>query len=142
MVAEEPAPVVVEEPAPVVVEEPAPVVVEEPAPVFEEPAPAPAEEPAPAPAEDPAPAEEKKNTGKRIVLFATRTCPNCRMARVFLDKAGVEYGEIIADEHKELCDRFGVNSAPTLIVVGQEGYEKIVNVSNIKKYINEELVKH
>jgi ribonucleoside-triphosphate reductase len=94
-------------------------------------------------AEEPAPAEEeKKPAGKRIVLFATRTCPNCRMARVFLDKAGVEYGEIIADEHKELCDRFGVNSAPTLIVVGQEGYEKIVNVSNIKKYINEELVKH
>ncbi|MBR5980297.1 MAG: ribonucleoside triphosphate reductase, partial [Oscillospiraceae bacterium] len=33
-----------------------------------------------------------------IILFETRTCPNCRRARTFLDRAGIQYEEVIADE--------------------------------------------
>ncbi len=73
----------------------------------------------------------------RIILFETRTCPNCRMARTFLDKAGLQYEEVIADENEDECDKFGVRQAPTLVIVSGKLYDKIENVSNIRKYVNE-----
>ena len=73
----------------------------------------------------------------RIILFETRTCPNCRMARTFLDKAGIQYEEVIADENEDECDKFGVRQAPTLVIVSGKLYDKIENVSNIRKYVNE-----
>ncbi len=77
----------------------------------------------------------------RIILFETRTCPNCRMARTFLDRAGIQYEEVIADENEEECDKFGVRQAPTLVIVSGKLYDKVENVSNIRKYINEVTVK-
>ena len=74
---------------------------------------------------------------ERVILFATHTCPNCRMAKQFLDKAGIQYEVVIADENQDLCDLYEVRQAPTLVVVSGDSAEKIVNVSNIRKYISE-----
>ena len=88
--------------------------------------------------EDPVAAVEQAPADPdRIILFETRTCPNCRMARTFLDRAGIQYEEVIADENEEECDKFGVRQAPTLVIVSGKLYDKIENVSNIRKYINE-----
>ncbi|MBP1555761.1 MAG: ribonucleoside triphosphate reductase [Oscillospiraceae bacterium] len=88
--------------------------------------------------EDPlAAVEQAPADPDRIILFETRTCPNCRMARTFLDRAGIQYEEVIADENEEECDKFGVRQAPTLVIVSGKLYDKIENVSNIRKYINE-----
>ena len=76
------------------------------------------------------------NAGEdRVILFATRTCPNCKMAMAFLDRAGVKYEHVIADENKELVEKFDIHQAPTLVVIRGGEAEKIVNVSNIRKYI-------
>ncbi len=71
----------------------------------------------------------------KTILFATRTCPNCRMAKTFLDKAGIVYAEVIADEQPDLCAEYGISQAPTLLVVRNGAAQKIVNVSNIRKFI-------
>ena len=72
----------------------------------------------------------------KVMLFATKTCPNCRMAGIFLEKAGIAYEKIYADEHIDLVEKYGIKQAPTLVVTdnGIE-IEKAVNLSNIKKYI-------
>ncbi len=70
-----------------------------------------------------------------VMLFTTKTCPNCKMAKTFLDKAGIKYQTIIANENKELCAKFDIKQAPTLIVVNGNMVEKIVNVSNIRAYV-------
>lgn len=67
-------------------------------------------------------------------LFTTKTCPNCRMAKEFLE--GVKYVPIDAEENIELANRYGVMQAPTLVVVDGETHKKYVNVSNIKKYVD------
>ena len=72
-----------------------------------------------------------------VILFATKTCPNCRMARKFLDDAGIAYEEVLADENEAISDQYGVRQAPTLVIQSGGKIEKIVNVSNIRKYINE-----
>ena len=71
---------------------------------------------------------------KKVMLFTTKTCPNCRLAGDMLERAGVSFERTDAEENAELCRRVGVRQAPTLVVTDGEGFEKIVNLSNIKKY--------
>ncbi|MBE7057050.1 MAG: ribonucleoside triphosphate reductase [Ruminococcaceae bacterium] len=68
------------------------------------------------------------------LLFTTKTCPNCKMAKSFLDKAGVNYKVVDAEEEPELVKQFGITQAPTLIVAEGENYDKYVNASNIKRF--------
>ncbi len=71
----------------------------------------------------------------RTILFTTATCPNCKAAGMFLDKAGVAYDKlIVSEENKDLVARYGVKQAPTLVVVSGDSYETIPNLSNIKAY--------
>ncbi len=80
-----------------------------------------------------APVAESVGTGEEVkYLFTTKTCPNCKLAKEYLQ--GVEYEIIDAEENMELAQRFGVMQAPTLVVVSDDKYKKYVNASNIKKY--------
>ncbi|MBQ9108404.1 MAG: glutaredoxin family protein, partial [Oscillospiraceae bacterium] len=67
-------------------------------------------------------------------LFTTKTCPNCQMAKAFLDKAGIAYTVIDAEENAELTQRCGVAQAPTLVVADGNGTNAYANASNIIKY--------
>ncbi len=71
-------------------------------------------------------------------LFTTKTCPNCKLAKQYLQ--GEQYILIDAEENAELTARYGVMQAPTLVVVNGEHYKKYVNASNIKKYIQESVI--
>ncbi len=86
-----------------------------------------------------APVQEKEECSSvnGVLLFATKTCPNCKMAAMFLEKAGIAYEKIYAEENAELVEQFGIKQAPTL-VVAENGKEilKAVNLSNIRKYID------
>ena len=81
--------------------------------------------------------KEQGGVADGVLLFATKTCPNCKMAAMFLEKAGIPFEKVYADENVELVERFGIKQAPTLVVVenGVEA-EKAVNLSNIRKYID------
>ena len=70
-------------------------------------------------------------------LFTTKTCPNCKKAKEFLE--GIEYDVIDAEENMELSKQLGIMSAPTLVVVDGDKMSTIINASNIKKYIDENI---
>ena len=84
-----------------------------------------------------APQEEKVSNESlnEILLFATKTCPNCKMAKMLLDKAGIHYKVIDAEDNKQMTLQYKVNKAPTLIVPNEGGYDVFENASNIKGYI-------
>ena len=65
-------------------------------------------------------------------LFTTKTCPNCRAAKEYLKDE--EYILVDAEEEVELTQQYKVMQAPTYVVVNEQGVQKYVNVSNIKKY--------
>ena len=69
-------------------------------------------------------------------LFTTSTCPNCKIACAALDKAGVAYEKLLANENIELVEQFGIKQAPTLVVVKNGVAEKYTGVSDIKKFLN------
>ena len=79
--------------------------------------------------------EVKVADDDKIILFATRTCPNCKMAVQFLNKAGIAFEEIFADENADMATKFEIRQAPTLVVIKGGVAEKIVNLSNIKGFI-------
>ena len=70
------------------------------------------------------------------LLFATATCPNCKIACASLDKAGFAYEKIYANEQPEMAEKFGIKQAPTLVVINNGNIEKYANVSEIKRFLN------
>ncbi len=91
---------------------------------------------APCDCEEPAAPSETKETGENgIYLFATKTCPNCKMSANMLDKAGIKYEKIYAEDNKDAVSKFGIIQAPTLVIVNGDSVVKYQNASNIKKYI-------
>ncbi len=80
--------------------------------------------------------EEKSDVADGTFLFTTATCPNCKIACSLLDKAGVVYNKLLANENVELVNEFGIKQAPTLVVVKNGTFEKYTGVSDIKKYLN------
>jgi ribonucleoside-triphosphate reductase len=78
--------------------------------------------------------EEKQENG--FLLFATRTCPNCKVACAALDKGGVGYTKIYADEDTEATAAYGIRQAPTLVIREGDTFEKFVGVSAIKRRLS------
>ena len=72
-----------------------------------------------------------------MYLFTTSTCPNCKMAKEML--AEEQYEVIDAERHPDLAAQSGIMQAPTLLVVEDGQAQKIVNASNIQKYVDEYL---
>ena len=72
----------------------------------------------------------------RRLLFTTKTCPKCRMAKMFLDQAGISYETLLAEENVELYKAYGVKEAPTLVLLRGDEATLIANPSNIKGYID------
>lgn len=68
-----------------------------------------------------------------LLLFATRTCPNCAQAEKLLQNAGLAFTKLLAEENAELAKKLGIRQAPTLVV----GQEKITGLGPIRKYIND-----
>jgi len=99
---------------------------------------APAKEQA-APAEAPKAGRAAKSAprmdGVKALLFKTPTCPNCKAAGALLDKAGVEYDALNANEEKDLVNAYGVKQAPTLVLVKGDTFEKYRGVSDIKGWL-------
>ena len=79
--------------------------------------------------------EEKQQTLNETLLFGTKTCPNCKMAKMLLEKAGMPYKWVDAEENIELTNSFGVKKAPTLLVPEDGEIKVFENASNIKGYI-------
>ena len=90
-------------------------------------------------AEVPAEARETaaEGEGDAVYLFTTKTCPNCRLAKSVLDRAGVTYRVVDAEENQKLVENYGIRQAPTLVVVRGGNVSRFANASNIRKYAEE-----
>ena len=81
-------------------------------------------------------ASEVKVATAQALLFTTQTCPNCKVARGYMDKAEFSYETLLADENVELVKKFGIKQAPTLVITDGESFEKYVGVGEIRNYLN------
>ncbi len=73
-----------------------------------------------------------------LYLFTTSTCPNCKIAKEYLD--GIEYEVVDAEEQSELAIQLGIMQAPTLVQIQADNIKKYSNVFNIKRFVEEQLL--
>jgi len=82
---------------------------------------------------------EQASENSGFLFFKTPTCPNCKAAGALLDKAGIEYTAVNANEEKELAARYGIRQAPTLVILHGDEFEKYRGVSDIKGWISQSM---
>ena len=84
--------------------------------------------------EEPAAARAPETDGGELpILFVSATCPNCKIARTFMDKMGYQYRALLATENAELAKSYGVKQAPTLVL--PDG-SKFAGAGAIKAYVS------
>jgi ribonucleoside-triphosphate reductase len=71
--------------------------------------------------------------GERYLLFTTASCPNCRIAKQLLDRAGINYESVLAEENAELTRSLAVSQAPTLVILKDEAHRIYRGISEIKR---------
>ena len=79
------------------------------------------------------------NVSPEAVLVATKTCPNCGAAKKMLEKAGIAYHVVYADDAAgaAFAERNNIIQAPTLLVPGEEkdSYTKYTNINEIAAFV-------
>lgn len=74
---------------------------------------------------------------EQLTLVTTKTCPNCKIVKQFLDSNSIEYAEVHVDEQPEVATRFGITQAPTLLIPAEhigDACSVISGVSRIMEY--------
>ncbi len=69
-------------------------------------------------------------------LITTATCPNCRAAKAKLQQAGIDVDVISAEEQPELCARYEIRQAPTLLEENASGTYLHVGLPGILRFIS------
>ena len=70
-----------------------------------------------------------------LLLFTSPTCPNCKTAKLLLDREGIAYKALDAATNRELTEAYGIKKAPTLLVPEGDSFHAYDNASLIKGYI-------
>ncbi|WP_369282049.1 ribonucleoside triphosphate reductase [Oscillibacter sp. GMB15532] len=93
---------------------------------------------APFSAEQPVP--EKSSTVRamrdavdELLLFTTKTCPNCKTAKAGLEQAGLSYTVLDVSEHLDLARKYRIMQAPTLLVRRGDKMEAVSGAPDICK---------
>lgn len=76
--------------------------------------------------------KEKKN-----LLFTTKRCPNCYVAKEYLSQGSFDIEIIDAEEEASLAQKYNIKTAPTLIVLSEDNIMKYAGLSSIRKYTQE-----
>ena len=71
-----------------------------------------------------------------IVLYATETCPNCKLAASWLDRANVPYEKRFVSEHQEEAKALGLKQAPSLVVTASGTTEIFTGIAEVKKFLD------
>ena len=69
------------------------------------------------------------------MLFSMAACPNCRAAAAQLERAGIAYEKILADQRLDLSNQYDIQRVPTLILNGANGTVQYVGLDAIRAFI-------
>jgi len=79
--------------------------------------------------------------GDKIMLVTTKQCPNCAVAVSYMNDANIRHIIVEAESQPEIVSQYKVRSAPTLLIVSGDECEKIANLSNIRAFVESQLVR-
>ena len=71
----------------------------------------------------------------RIVLFATKTCPKCKIAASLLEKAGIEFEKVYFEDDPDFAKKYNTRQAPTLLYIVGEDFTAFADIAGVKEFI-------
>ncbi len=71
----------------------------------------------------------------RVVLFATKTCPKCKIAASLLEKAGIEFEKVYFEDDPDFAKKYGTRQAPTLLYIVGEDFTAFADIAGVKEFI-------
>ena len=74
-------------------------------------------------------------TDGRVMLFATKTCPKCKVAASMLEKEGIAFEKLYVEDNEELARGYGLRQAPTLVVESNGKVATFVEIAGVKDFI-------
>ncbi len=84
------------------------------------------------------PESEKKEISLKdadVTLFATKTCPKCKIAAQLLEQKGVNFQKLLVEENVELAKKLQLKQAPSLVISNGDDAQIIADLPAIKAYI-------
>ncbi len=84
------------------------------------------------------PQKAQKALADKLYLFTTKTCPNCRIVKPMLERAGISYDVMDAEENLELAQKYHLTQAPSLVAVAGDTFTVYPGVSAISNYISQQ----
>ena len=76
------------------------------------------------------------NNDGDLLLFTTKTCPNCKIVKALLDENNLTYKIIESESNLDLVEKYDIMQAPTLVVKG-ENTTKYNGVVEVEKFIKQ-----
>ena len=80
---------------------------------------------------------EKSSMPDKMMLFGTKTCPNCKLVKTLLASHNIDYEYVDAEDNRDLTLSLDIKTAPTLVVVKDGVMTKYENASNITAFIEQ-----
>ena len=71
-----------------------------------------------------------------MYLFTTKTCPNCKLVKRYLEIVGMAYEEVDAEEQGQLAADLGIRQAPTLLVTQEGQMQRFDGAGEIKQFLD------
>ncbi len=80
-------------------------------------------------------AETAVSDGGRVVLFATKTCPKCKVAASLLEQAGIAYDKVYHEDDPSFAVMYGTKQAPTLLYIVGDDVTTFPDITGVKEFI-------
>lgn len=71
-----------------------------------------------------------------MVLISGKKCPKCKILESLLNKKGIQYKTIFAEDNMDFCKRWDISTLPTLMIEKLDGKSLTKGLSECIKYIN------
>ncbi len=84
------------------------------------------------------PQKAQKALADKLYLFTTKTCPNCRIVKPMLERAGISYEVMDAEENLELAQTYRLTQAPSLVAVTGDTFTVYPGISAIQNFISQQ----
>ena len=73
----------------------------------------------------------------RVILFATKTCPKCKISASLLEKEGIAFEKIYHEDQPDFAKKYDLRQAPTLLVIDGTHVVAYSDITGVKQFISE-----
>lgn len=71
----------------------------------------------------------------RILKFSTRSCGQCKLVSRQFKLAGIEYEEVMCEDHPDMAEQYGISHVPVVVRLNHKD-EETLRLNNLQSIFN------